>query len=103
MIPYLFTNSLLNLILKNPSLLLGKRSSDSIHETTGYAYVDTFLAYNVMKICNSHGVNKDCKEALANLENRRAKNPMQLWDDPDFGRTTNFKNLLDIDNLRSKT
>lgn len=63
------------------------RNTDGDHGTDGYAYVDTLLAYNVRKACASkpHEID-NCEKTIAMLEERRANNPLKLWDDCMTGR-----------------
>ena len=67
-----------------------KKGGHAQHETAAYAYVDTVIAYNTQKACRLlHGPNDQtdqCASFLQVLEERRAMNPLQMWNDAAFGR-----------------
>lgn len=77
-------------------VLWGKnRSPDPSHATQGFGYSDTFVLYNVLNVCNgASGAKEVNKEACAELRDllvdRRAKNPLALWDDATYGRLTTW-------------
>lgn len=70
-------------------VLWGKnRSPDIDHATQGFAYVDSFILYNVLRICNAHtpSTTEECKKFIDLLAKRRERHPMTLWDDAPYGR-----------------
>jgi hypothetical protein len=77
-------------------VLWGKnRSPDASHATQGFCYSDTFVLYNVLNICAaasspSSEMSKACEEYRALLVERRARNPLMLWDDATYGRLTTW-------------
>jgi hypothetical protein len=69
------------------------------HKVEKYAYVDTVLAYNLRRVCeessepairSSRGLGgRDkytCESLKQTIDQRRAKYPLKVWDDPYFGR-----------------
>lgn len=57
------------------------------HATTGFAYVDTFILYNVRRICQaSSPAPVACASLIATLEKRRTAYPLLTWADPTHGR-----------------
>lgn len=72
----------------------GGNPPPSTHKTTGYAYVDTVLYYNVREACKSAAANDAaCDSLLALLASRRKMNPYQRWDNPAAGRLSTFPPL----------
>ena len=70
---------------------------DTEHEYRRYAYVDTVVAYNAQLACQSattssiisdHGIK--CRELRRIVAQRRQLFPMQLWDDLEHGRRTDW-------------
>jgi len=50
-----------------------------------FAYVDTLLLYNLQKICAKRPGDA-CASLLSSVEKRRALNPLQRWDNINYGR-----------------
>lgn len=72
-------------------VLWGKnRSPDPTYATQGFAYVDSFVLYNVLSVCKAdegrRAPSEDCNTLTDLLVQRRAKNPLSLWDDATYGR-----------------
>jgi hypothetical protein len=64
---------------------------DLEHYKTGYAYVDTFILNNLMIACaNENEKSVACKAKQEYVQSRRAKHPLQTWEDAAFGRLVNF-------------
>jgi len=63
------------------------------HETSGYAYAATFVAYNVRRGCRrSPDLDEsDCLEYASPYEEIRSKHPMLLWKDTKYGRTLDWQ------------
>ena len=69
-----------------------------VHTTTGYAYADSILLWNVRQVCGMPADSEAARQALAPetsaactqlealLSARRARNPLQRWSDPTYGR-----------------
>lgn len=67
------------------------------HAQQGFAYVDSFLLYNVLRECNgqSHSTTSSataaaCQSLTDLLVQRRAQYPLALWDDATYGRLTSW-------------
>jgi hypothetical protein len=70
--------------LRTGTRLLSKdSSSNGDTETAGYAYADTVVLYNVQKACREQPAlpSSTCQALEAQLQARRALNPVQRWDD----------------------
>ena len=72
-------------------VLWGKnRSPDEAHAQQGFSYVDSFVLYNILNVCNSvtsvTSSDTACKDLTMLLVNRRAEHPLTLWDDATYGR-----------------
>ena len=85
-------DSLDGTIRTGTQVLWGKnRSPDTTHATQGFCYVDSFVLYNVLNVCNAMArPSADCIKYRDLLIQRRAKNPITLWDDAAFGRLSNW-------------
>ena len=71
-------------------VLWGKeRSPDTTQSSTAYAYVDSIVAFNVHVACDGR-TDGACGELARVLADRRAKHPLQLWQDEAIGRKTNW-------------
>lgn len=73
------------------TLFGSERSATSAsHKSTRYAYVDTILAYNVRRGCQAVHLDPSavsCNNTLFDTVNRRrAKYPLQRWEEPSYGR-----------------
>jgi len=81
-------DSLDGTIRTGTEVLWGKeRSSDASHGKQSYCYVDTFVLYNVLNVCNAQAhPSADCLKYKDILTARRAKHPLTLWDDAKHGR-----------------
>jgi hypothetical protein len=71
------------------------RSPDPAHATRGFAYVDSFVLYNVLTACGAGSViegegSDDCQSLTDELVQRRAQNPLTLWEDEKYGRLTTW-------------
>jgi len=79
-------------------VLWGKnRNLNDQHTTTGYAYVDTIIGANLVNSCYNNNNNEDkdtCDKMMSTIQSRRAKNPMLFWNDADYGRLTEWKNVF---------
>lgn len=76
-------------------VLWGKNRSPEVrYAKQGFSYVDTFVLYNVLNICNyGNGdaiKSDDCQKYIDQLVDRRAANPMTLWDDAVYGRVSSW-------------
>lgn len=61
------------------------------HASQGFAYVDSFVLYNVLTACSSReNTNAECAQLTEMLVQRRAQNPLVLWDDVTYGRLTSW-------------
>jgi len=61
------------------------------HGTTAYCYVDTVLLYNLIQGCQAFSIKPNiCVTLRQFIEARRALNPLQLWNDPEYGRLQNW-------------
>jgi hypothetical protein len=68
-------------------VLWGKnRSPDQAHARQGFSYVDSFVLYNVLSVCNRAARTADCDGLTDLLVARRAQHPLTLWDDATYGR-----------------
>lgn len=77
-------------------VLWGKnRSPDTQHAQQGFAYVDSFLLYNVLNVCGAKKTSaasgsEACELFTDLLVQRRAQHPLLLWDDAKYGRLTSW-------------
>lgn len=76
-------------------VLWGKnRSPSQEHATQGFAYSDSFVLYNILRVCNAamDGTERpaDCDTLIDLVQTRRAKNPLTLWDDVTYGRLSTW-------------
>ena len=70
-----------------------RRSQDAAHAVSAYAYSDSIVLYNIHLACaGSESV--PCRDMLQALTARRAKHPLLLWDDADFGRKTQWPQVI---------
>lgn len=66
----------------------------STHNTTGYAYVDTLLYFNVRRACDVGAApSSSCTTLLSALADRRARNPYLRWDNSPHGRCADWPPL----------
>lgn len=66
----------------------------STHNTTGYAYVDTLLYFNVRRACDVGAAPpSSCTTLLSALADRRARNPYLRWDNSPHGRCADWPPL----------
>jgi hypothetical protein len=78
----------------------GSIDNNNEHATTKYAYVDTIIAFNLYLSCNSDVVHdqnspqaQQCASLQTILDERRAKYPVQTWEDKVHGRLQNWPNI----------
>lgn len=81
---------------------LERSNSCADHKVEKYAYVDTVLAYNLRRACESSrpailstrvlGISgrHTCESLKQTIDLRRAKYPLKVWDDPYFGRQSDW-------------
>ena len=55
----------------------------------GYSYIPSIILYNVKEACKSMS-SKSCEEISFPYEELRQKSPLNLWNDPNYGRLTNW-------------
>lgn len=67
-----------------------RNTVDTVHQTTSYAYVDTFILYNVYIGCVNNVLTASCNLLKDTLEQRRAKHPLTRWDDTIYGRSSTW-------------
>ena len=70
------------------------------HATTKFAYVDTIVAFNLYLACDpavtrddGSATSEKCKSMSSVMHNRRAKYPVQRWDDVAHGRHSSWPPL----------
>lgn len=73
----------------NGCILTGSTQDAHVHANTGFAYVDTFVLFNVKRACNGTE-SLACTSLDSTLSARRAKCPLARWDDPAHGRSTTW-------------
>jgi len=66
---------------------------DEAEATTGYAYVDTLVLYNLMKRCEMPNSPAECDSMMKAVQTRRAQAPMKRWNDTITGRRTDWPPL----------
>lgn len=77
--------------IRTGTTLLNGRARGDEHPTTAYAYVDTFLAYNLRVACDHfHADQDECATLKETVEARRAAYPLARWDDPEHGRLASW-------------
>lgn len=69
----------------------GPHDGDDPHATTGFAYADTFVLYNVRRVCDE-APHVSCQRLLSLLQRRRAQHPLLTWSDPAHGRLVGWPN-----------
>lgn len=73
--------------IRTGTTVLGGSDTVSDHEATRYPYVDTLLAANIRRACQS-GVYapEECSRLKTLIEERRKKYPLEVWKDEAHGR-----------------
>ena len=69
------------------------RSASEENKITGYAYVDSIIGYNLKQICNkmqNTSQQSNCATKQLVIDKRRQRYPLKLWDDPDYGRLSEW-------------
>ena len=74
--------------------------TSATHTTTAYAYTDTILLWNLRSAC-AKGSTPMCEKLEAVLVARRAANPYQRWNDPQYGRLADWPQV-NVTATRSK-
>lgn len=75
-----------------------RNPNDIEHATTSYAYVDTLIAANVINACSRANIStndeENCKKMMLTMTNRRSVYPATYWDDKEYGRLTNWADVI---------